>query len=438
MAQFRTDQLRYLNNGNTVFEVSMKADQYGAIERNSEFTSKNRVKISAYETVFFNTFQYGKETDIWDESTASGGSAVHNVNTNNVDMSVTNTLGSKVIRQTRNAQRYIPGRTSTATFAVRLQTPVTGIRRRFGMFDENNGFYFEDAGVIGADGLPEYNVVIRSSVTGSILETRIPRNQWNGDRLDGKGPSKIVADATKQQIVNFEYEWYGAGQIVVGFVINGFNHVIHTFNHANINALPWCSTPFLPIRLELENLTGVAGTHYLYQGSNSIISEGVPDKLGIAGNITSPITGTRMAVANSWYPILSIRLDSANLKGIVLPSFFQAATIDNTSLFYRLCRNGVLTNGGASAWTDLPDPDSFVEYQTYTNPTAVATADQGIPIDSGFVISGSGAGIKLNTETAYQLGRTSMGTVSDTLTLYCASPNTGKDAIAAMTWIEQR
>ena len=29
MAQFRTDTHRYLNNGNTIFEVVMLADQYG-------------------------------------------------------------------------------------------------------------------------------------------------------------------------------------------------------------------------------------------------------------------------------------------------------------------------------------------------------------------------------------------------------------------------
>ena len=120
----------------------------------SQTKSKNRLKISTYQTVFFNTFQYGIETDIWDQELTSGGTATHNTNTNNVDMAVTSTLGSKVIRQTRNVMRYIPGRTSTLTYAVRLELPVTGIRRRFGLFETNDGFYFQDAGDIGADGLP--------------------------------------------------------------------------------------------------------------------------------------------------------------------------------------------------------------------------------------------------------------------------------------------
>ena len=415
--------------------VAMTYDAEGkptlrTLDSQAGYTSKNRMKISNYQTDFFNTFQYGKETDVWDESTANGGSAAWNTNTNWVDMAVTGTLGSKVIRQTRNVMRYIPGRSSSLTYAVRFQTPVTGIRRRIGLFDEANGFYFEDAGVLGADGFPEYNVVVRTSTSGILVENRVPRSQWNGDRLDGLGRSGITADATKVQMISFEYEWYGAGQIAIGYVINGYTHIIHTFNHANINTVPWSSTPFLPIRLEIENLTGVAGTHYLYQGSNSLISEGEATKLGIAQNITSAITGYRMAVANTFYPVLSIRLKSASLKGIVLPSTFQAATIDNTSIFYRLVRNATLT--GAN-FQDMPDANAFTQYDV-----SATAYTGGINIDSGFVIGSGGTSIRLDRDTVYQIGRGSLGTVSDTLTLAIASPNTGKDALAAMTWIEQR
>jgi hypothetical protein len=400
------------------------------VDSQAGYTSKNRIKISDYQTTFFNTFQYGKETDVWDESTANSAGSTWNTNTNNVDMYVTGTLGSKIIRQTRNVMRYIPGRTSTLTYAIRFQMPVTGIRRRLGLFDENNGFYFEDAGVLNGQGLPEYNVVIRSSTSGSVVENRIPRSQWNGDKLDGTGPSGITADPTKQHMVNFEYEWYGAGQVIIGWTINGHTHTIHTFNHANLADLPWCSTPFLPIRLELENLTGAAGTHYLYQGSNSLISEGVPDKLGIAQNITGPVTGRTMTSSNTFYPILSIRLKDAALKGIVLPTFFQAATVDNTSVFYKLVRNATLT--GAS-WVNMPDPNAFTQYDV-----SATSYTGGVDVDSGFVIGGGGTGIRLDPNTQYQIGRSGLGTVSDTLTLCIASPNANKSALAAMTWIEQR
>jgi len=396
----------------------------------NEYTSKNRLKVSNYQTDFFNTFQYGKETDVWDESTTSGGTATWNTNTDWIDMAVDGQLGSKVVRQTRNVMRYIPGRSSKLTYAVRFQTPVTGIRRRIGLFDENNGFYFEDAGVLGSDGLPQYNVVVRTSTSGMVVENRIPRSQWNGDKLDGTGRSGIIADPTKAQMVSFEYEWYGAGQIIIGYVINGSTQIIHTFNHGNVTSLPWSSTPFLPIRLEIENLTGVAGTHYLYQGSNSLVSEGEATKLGIAQNITNPIGGTRMAAANTFYPILSIRLKPNALKGIVLPTFFQAATVDNTNVFYKLIRNATLS--GAN-FVNMPDSNAFTQFDT-----SATTYTNGVDLVSGFVIGGGGTSIRLDANTVYQIGRGNMGTTSDTLTLAISSPNTGKDALAAITWIEQR
>jgi len=60
---------------------SMEYDAQGrptlrTVDSQAGYTSKNRMKISTYQTDFFNTFQYGKETDVWDESTASGGSAI--------------------------------------------------------------------------------------------------------------------------------------------------------------------------------------------------------------------------------------------------------------------------------------------------------------------------------------------------------------------------
>lgn len=443
MAIYDKNKSRLLRGNNVQFETVMLARPNGVLvqEREylhvGEYSSKNRLKTSDFQTVFFNTFQYGKESDVWDEAVSGDAAAVHNILTNNVDMRVGSTPGDKIVRQTLHVQRYIPSRASELTFAVRLDTPAVGIRRRFGLFDENNGFYFEDAGVIGLDGLPEYNVVIRSNTSGSAQEVRVPRALWNGDKLDGTGITGVIADPTGQQIVSFEYEWYGAGQIAISFLIDGEQRVIHTFDHSNISPLPWCSTPFLPIRIELECISaGQTGDHYLYQGSNSLISEGTPSKLGIAQNITAPITGTTLTAANTWYPVLSIRLKPTALKGIVLPTFFQVATTDNTSVFYRLVRNAV-PGAGANGWVDMPDPNAFTQYQTYTAPAEIVS--QGTSLDSGFVISGGGgSGVSLDPHTVYQIGRTALGTVSDTYTLLAASSNSNKHALAAMTWIEQR
>jgi hypothetical protein len=412
-------------------------------------TSKGRQKVSPYETVFFNTFQYGLETDVWETSVTGTGSATHALASSQVELSINGDSGDKVIRQTLLTQRYVPGRTSTVSFAITLGTPVEGIRKRLGMFNQaGDGFWFEDSGV-WVDGEPQYNCTVSNGGSDIV----VPRSDWNGDKLDGTDSSGITADPTKIQLVSIEYEWYGAGQVKFGWVIDGATRVIHTHKNANRYDRPWAQTPFLPIRVEMEALSTVAGGPYtMLQGSNSVISEGEVGKLGIAANISAPFYGTRMASAlsnanssDNWYPILSIRLKSTALNGIVLPQAFQVATIDNTNIFYKLVRNATIpaevTAGanGPQPWLDNPDPDGFTQYQTYINPANITEANHGRILDSGFVIAGGGgAGIQLATSTAYQIGRSSLGSVSDVFTIMCASNSTGKDALASMTWIEQR
>ncbi|AOO15587.1 virion structural protein [Cyanophage S-RIM12_Np_22_1112] len=424
MAQWNKNTQDFLNQERTLFEVVNIADHWGEqTDWRPQFTGKNRLKTSPYQTSFFNTFQYGLETDIWETDITGTASAVHNPDASNVTMSVGSTAGDKVIRQTRQVMRYIPGRASTCSFAIRLETPVAGVRRRLGVFDGENGAYFEDDG-------GTYAVVLRSKATGSVVETRVTRDNWNGDKLDGTGPSQITASPTAIQMINIEYEWYGAGQVVISYTIGGETHVIHKFNTANYINNVWCSTPFLPIRVEIENVTGAAGTHYIYQGSNSLTQEGEPEKLGTLVSYANPITGTTLSSANTFYPVLSLRLKPGDLAGIVLPRSLQVASNDNTNVFWRLVENSTLTG---PSWTDHPNPDAITQIDT----TATASTG-GVVILSGFTVGGGASLIELDDKAALQIGRSSLGTVSDIYTLECASPNTNKKALAVLNWLEQR
>lgn len=424
MAQWNKNTQDFLNQERSLFETVNLADHWGEqADFRPSFTSKNRMKVSDYSTSFFNTFQYGKETDVWDEATYGTASATHNPNASNIMMTVGSAAGDKIIRQTKNVMRYIPGRMGTLAFAIRFEAPVSGVRRRIGLFDESNGVYFEDNGGV-------YSCVIRSKTSGSVQERRITRENWNGDKLDGTGYSQMIADPTLQQMVLFEYEWYGAGRVRVIWIIDGEPIHIHTFNNANNIGGVWCSTPFLPIRCELENVTGAAGTHYLYQGSNSLLQEGKSDHYGILVNQTNAITGTTLANANTFYPVISIRLKSNNLTGVVIPRSLQAATNDNTNVFWRLIANPTLT--GAS-WTSHSDPDSFVQYDISS--TALTG---GKILLGGFTIASGSSLIPIDDKAIIQLGRSSLGTVSDIYTLACSSPNTNKTALASLNWIEQR
>ncbi len=78
MAQWNKNRQDYLNQERSLFEVYNIADHWGnQTDWRPQFTNNNRFKVSPYQTVFFNTFQYGKETDVWDERVVGVGTATY-------------------------------------------------------------------------------------------------------------------------------------------------------------------------------------------------------------------------------------------------------------------------------------------------------------------------------------------------------------------------
>jgi hypothetical protein len=60
-----------------------------------------------------------------------------------------------------------------------------------------------------------------TAVTGAnvskTVDTRMPQSQWNLDKLDGNGPSGYTIDLARMQMFYIDYSWYGAGFIRWGF-----------------------------------------------------------------------------------------------------------------------------------------------------------------------------------------------------------------------------
>lgn len=273
-------------------------------------------------------------------------------------------------------------------------------------------------------------MVCRRDTANGIVEERVAREDWNVDRLDGQGASGITVDPTTIQLMVIEYEWYGAGQVEFKFVINNNAYSVHRFNHANRLAQPWSSPPYIPVRAELTNVTGTAGTHTFTVGSYSTMSEGDVGPLGVESNAATPISGRTLTAANTFYPVLSIRLKSSRINGVVIPIDFQAATLDNTQVFYRLVLNPVLTG---AVWEDISD-QGFVEYDV-----SATAQSNGRILKTGFLGTyQQGQNVILDSRALNQLGRTGMGTVSDILTVEIASVNANKSGFASINWIEVR
>ena len=435
MANYNDNSTNYFHSyepNTNDLTMAMDYDPYGKPviridDTTTQHTSKNRVKTSDYEIIDYANFQYTEQTDIWDEHITGTAASTHDLYHGMVELSIGANVGDQIIRQTKRVVRYTPGRQNEVSMSLIFGTPTLGIRRRFGLFDEAVGMFFEDAG----DG--NYYVVIRNTTSSGLIETRISRDNWNVDKFDGTGPSGITADPEAIQHMVIEYEWFGAGQVEFKFIINNNAYPVHQFNHANVLHDTFMSTPFVPVRVELTNLTGVAGTHTFHQGSHSVQAEGQLSIVGRSQNIASPVTGYTLTVANTFYPVLSLRLKSNRLRGVIIPNKFTGATLDNTSIFVQVRRNATLTGG---TWVNYADY-SHAEY----NLTATAITGGDILFTSFINAGGQGLQYDFADEVISQLGRyttSTLGDTSDTISVAIACVNANKAGWASLSWVEVR
>lgn len=459
MAQWHKLNQRFLGSNESVFESVTLSDNHGAItDWRPSFTSKNRLRVSNPQTTFWSTWGRAPDNDTFAAQLVNGGTEyISNdavdptifdplnpgsniITEKSVVLRVTNP-GDKVIRQSTRVIPYIPGKEQFLTMAVRFDTPVAGIRRRIGLFDENNGAFFED----GGDNY--YCVILKNGVE----TVRVPRELWNGDKLDGEGRSRITADPTKQQLVGIEYEWYGTGSVKFGYVIDGEFHTIHTVFNANATQGTWTRTPYLPIRFELEALPEYVGpaNAYMWQASSSVIAEGGVESLGIVHNYVNNIdfgvtppqiitTPANITNANTFYPIISLRINDLFLDSFASPQQIQVATADNTDLYYVLVKNPTLTGANFAIPTGQPQAVEIDESATAID------FDSGDIVFSGFSFGGNSAPINLpNTVGQFQIGRKfAAGTdftnlTSDVFTIAVAAKGSNKQAFCSVTWIEQ-
>ena len=83
------------------------------------------------------------------------------------------------------------------------------------------------------------------------IDKKIPQSEWNLDTMDGDGPSGYNVDLTKMQMFYIDYSWYGAGFIRFGFRgVDGLVTYCHKIVNNNVNAEAYMRSGNLPARYE--------------------------------------------------------------------------------------------------------------------------------------------------------------------------------------------
>lgn len=312
-----------------------------------------RLRVSTPFTLFDSSHRFA-DNALWSTATTTGGTATFNSAQGLVDLAVTAASGSEVVRETIKVFSYQPGKSLLVLSTFVMNAAKTGLRQRVGYYGAANGYYLEQNG-------STVSFVERTSVSGALVNTPVAQASWNVDPMNGTGASGITLDLTKAQILFMDLEWLGVGTVRIGFVIDGNFYVCHKFHHANIIASTYITTASLPLRYEITNTAATASSSTLKQICSTVLSEGGYELRGSQQAIGTPITSPKtLATAGTFYPIVSIRLKSTKLDGVVVAT--AISIIGNTAANYNWQVVAGGTTSGGAAWTSA-GANSSVEYK---------------------------------------------------------------------------
>lgn len=332
-----------------------------------------RLRVSNPVTLFDSQHQYDLNRILWENSvtnTSGNATVTHDAASSEVDLYVE--AEDDIIRQTRQYFRYQPGKSSQIMMTFVFSPQDANLSQHVGYHDSNDGIFLHDTGT-------EYQIVLRSSQSGSPVDTGIPQASWNVDPFDGTGPSGYTLDFTKAQILIIDLEWLGVGRVRCGFVVDGIPYYAHQFLNANNLASVYMTTANLPLRYRAIGGAGLASGKTMKCICAQVSSEGGFEVArGLLFAATNGSTD-RSTGSGALLPLVSIRpkatFNSIVNRGLIFPeslSVFSGTDSINWQLIW-----GAAIVGGS--WVSVND-DSITEMNlTGTSLTG------GIAVDSGFL-----------------------------------------------------
>jgi len=390
----------------------------------------NRLKVSQPFTLYDSQNRY-QISDKWDVFAVTGGYTGYVLSESARIIGVTLTAGSKTTIETKRVFPYQPGKSLLIINTFVWPTKITGLRRRVGYFGITGG---ATAGIpYNGVYLEQNGLTLSINLASASLNTTITANQsdWNGDKFDGTGASGKTLDVSKGNIFWMDVEWLGVGNVRTGFFVDGKPVVAHTFYNENVYPTVYMTTAVLPLRHEIENLTGLTGSHTSKQICSTVMSEAGYEGFSRRYNVTkSGATPFTLTSAGSQYPMIALRLPQNRLDGVIVPSNVSVVVEPGQNnkpqtVQYRILLNPTLTGGG---WT--AHYNGNVEYNT-----GASAVTGGTDIIGGYISSSGAFSLSDINDFNYQIGRTQTG-VSDIFCLTMTPVASAADVSCDLSWFE--
>jgi len=425
MAQYNKQNNSFLPNCTSLYEVVMLADQEGNISTGGGNFSGSAVDAfgrarMAQPLTLFDAHNVGNlSTEFYNTLTGGGAAVNHNSNDSSAEMAIVGASES-VVRRSKRRMAYQPGKSLLMMATFTMAAPEAGLTQRVGYYDDEDGIFLEE--VNGT-----YNIVLRSSSSGSMVENRIPQSAWNGDKLNGideDSTSGHVLDLTKSQIFWSDFEWLGVGSVRCGFVINGALIIAHTFHHANSITGTYMNSAQLQITYEISSSGSYVGAGAtMKQICCSVVSEGGYEAIGQEIVAATPFAGNTTNIANVFMNLITVKLN--DLKSIVVITGLDVLNIANADFEWGLFKNATI------AGMTFGSSVGSVSYDTID----ADLSSLGTRVAGGYLGGKTAPATFGSSNWDYQIGQLDAST-SDTYTLAVRTGSTSKAAAGMLKWIE--
>lgn len=232
----------------------------------------SNLKISDAVILGEYAFPYALTNHRWGIQGSNGGTVSYQPEIKGMLLQNNTAVNAVSAMTTNQYHRYTPGKGQTIQCAVACgDNGKENVIRRWGYFDEQDGVYFElNQNTIYA--------CVRSSVSGVVVEKKVPRSEWNRDRLTGVGGhfnySRHAIDCSKNTIYEIDFQWLGAGTVRFFVNVNGTRVPCHEEHHSGQQAIPYMRSGSLPFRVEQINKSTTASTSEMRFYSASVVTDG--------------------------------------------------------------------------------------------------------------------------------------------------------------------
>jgi len=429
MAQFRTDK-NIIDSGQvfTRYEIMMLPDRL--TPSGTSVDAFGRLRVSEPYTIFDSQHQ-DVENDKWDTLITGSGTKTHLPDESAIKLEIATANNDGIIRETLRTMPYQPGKSLLIMNTFVMGEPKANVVQRVGYYTANNGVYFEN------DSGNNY-IVLRSSVTGNVVETRVAQTDWDVDKFDGTGYSSQIAgtghenglDVTKSNLFWMDIEWLGVGDVRCGFLVDGLLKTAHIFHNDNRNPTTYMRSAILPLRYEIFNKGVTTSNTVMRQICSSVISEGGYSQINQSRSASNPIAGKNLT-NNISNPMVSIRLKHGRLNAVVVPVAVDLYGLQATAFKYRIYEN--VTSLTGASWTTT-DAASAVEYDI-----SATALTGGVLLKEGIF---KGLDVAKEIDLLGHLGNTIQLTRKinaangDIFTIAVQPTTNNDDAIVALSWQE--